>query len=114
VYQLLDEAVSVKQDTVGSASTWFETLTSRCQIKGIAELQSVSALMRLSGDAHCASIGFSHTNAKFVLKQQPDVQGNMRLQMEILLLLHVLNILRFNSLVILVTATGVSSNEPWS
>jgi hypothetical protein len=82
--QLPNETVSVKQDAVGSASTWFGTLASRCRIKGIAELWSVSALMRLSGDAHCASIGFSHTNAKFLLEQHSDVQGNVPLQMEVL------------------------------
>jgi hypothetical protein len=77
--QLLDETVSVKQDAVDSASSWLETLTSRCQIKGIAELWGVSALMRLSGDAHCASMGFSHTNAKFILDQHPNVQGKVPL-----------------------------------
>jgi hypothetical protein len=91
--QVLDEAVVVKQDAVDSAGTWFETLTSRCQIKGIAELWSVSALMRLSCDAHCASIGFSHTNAKFLLEQHPSVQGNVSLQMEILSCLYTDNIL---------------------
>jgi hypothetical protein len=82
--QLLDETVSVKQDAVDSASSWLETLMSQCQIKGIAELWSVSALMRLSGDVHCASMGFSHTNAKFLLEQHPAVQGKVPLQMEIL------------------------------
>lgn len=107
--QVLDETVPVKQDTVGSASTWFETLASQCQIKGIAELWSVSALMRLSGDAHCASMGFTHTNAKFLLKQHLDVQGNVPLQMEILLFLHVL--LWFSCHVILATTTRVISNQ---
>jgi hypothetical protein len=97
---------------VDSASSWLEALTSQCQIKGIAELWSVSALMRLSGDVHCASMGFNHTNAKFLLEQQPNVQGKVPLQMQILSFPHVINILWFNHVVIIATATSVSSNQP--
>lgn len=71
---LLDEAVSVKQETVGSTSSWLEILSHQCQIKGFVELWSVSALISLSGDAHCVSIGFSHTNAKFLLDQHSELQ----------------------------------------
>jgi hypothetical protein len=74
---LLDEAVSVKQETVGSTSSWLEILSHQCQIKGFVELWSVSALISLSGDAHCVSIGFSHTNAKFLLDQHSELQGNV-------------------------------------
>jgi hypothetical protein len=69
--------VSLKQETVGSTSSWLETVSSRCQIKGFVELWSVSALISLSDDAHCVSIGFSHTNAKFLLDQQSELQGNV-------------------------------------
>jgi hypothetical protein len=72
-----NEALSIKQETVGSARTWLDTVLSQCQIKGFVELWGVSALIRLSGDAHCASVGFSHSNTKFQLDQHPDVQGNI-------------------------------------
>jgi hypothetical protein len=74
---LPDEAVFIRQEAMGSTSSWLETLSSHCQIKGFVELWSVSALISLSGDAHCVSIGFSHTNAKFLLDQQSELQGNV-------------------------------------
>jgi hypothetical protein len=83
---LLDEAVAVEQETMDSASSWLETLASRCQVKGFVDLWSVSALIRLSDDAHCASVGFSHANTKFLLDQHPSVQGNVPVQMEVHLL----------------------------
>jgi hypothetical protein len=76
VQELVDEVVSVKQETVGPARTWLNTLMSQCQIKGFVELSGVSALVRLSGDAHCASVGFSRSNTKFLIVKCTDMQGN--------------------------------------
>ncbi|XP_069668639.1 protein hobbit isoform X2 [Periplaneta americana] len=70
----LEENLPVKAENVVSANSWLESLVSRCQVKGIVELWSVSAFIRLSENAHCSSVGFSHTNAKFLLDRIPDVQ----------------------------------------
>lgn len=74
---LPDEAESVKQETLDSTNSWLETLSRQCQIKGFVELWSVSALLSLSSDAHCVSVGFSHTNAKFLLDQHSELQGSV-------------------------------------
>jgi hypothetical protein len=76
---LPDKVESVQQETVDSTNSWLETLSSRCQIKGFVELWSVSALMSLSSDAHCVSVGFSHTNAKFLLDQHSELQGSVHI-----------------------------------
>lgn len=74
---LPDEAESIQQETVDSTNSWLETLSSRCQIKGFVELWSVSALISLSSDAHCVSVGFSHTNVKLLLDQHSELQGSV-------------------------------------
>jgi hypothetical protein len=76
---LPDKVESVQQETVDSTNSWLETLSRRCQIKGFVELWSVSALMSLSSDAHCVSVGFSHTNAKFLLDQHSELQGSVHI-----------------------------------
>jgi hypothetical protein len=76
VQEIENKAALVKQETVGSARTWLDTVLSRCQIKCFVELWGVSALIWLSGDANCASVGFSHSNMKFLLDHHSDVQGN--------------------------------------
>lgn len=74
---LPDEAESVQQEIVDSTNSCLETLSSRCQIKGFVELWGVSALISLSSDAHCVSVGFSHTNAKLLLDQHSELQGSV-------------------------------------
>jgi hypothetical protein len=79
IKQLPDKVQSVQQENVDSTNSWLETLSSRCQIKGFVELWSVSALISLSSDAHCVSVGFSHTNAKFILDQHSELQGSVHI-----------------------------------
>ena len=67
---------SFKQET-GNSLNWLEKLTRKCQVKGLMELCTVSALIRLSDDANCASVGFSHINNKFVLDQFSESQGKL-------------------------------------
>ncbi|KAJ9596917.1 hypothetical protein L9F63_012042, partial [Diploptera punctata] len=63
----------MKMETANSVN-WLEALINKCQVKGFIDLWSVSALIRLSDDANCASVGFNHTNAKFILEQFSEIQ----------------------------------------
>ncbi|PSN37005.1 hypothetical protein C0J52_14236, partial [Blattella germanica] len=69
---VLNKADDIKQDMAYSGN-WLETLARRCQVKGFMDFWAVSALIKLSDDA-CASVGFSHTNTKFVLDQFSEKQ----------------------------------------
>ncbi|XP_021942266.1 protein KIAA0100 isoform X3 [Zootermopsis nevadensis] len=72
--EMEDEVVLLRRETAGPARTWLDSVVSQCQIKGLVELWAVSALIRLSEDAHCASVGFSHSDTKFMLEKHSDAR----------------------------------------